>query len=141
MLGCAGLLQVFYLALLALLPRAGVAQTLQQLCDEQRLALFLRHYSTELQSLPDWSTPADVDAADYSQTAAQVMLLPGQQFIDVSGVGYAGDVAFIYQVRPTRSLSRARCYGSAASCCISVSQSCELIAQAPIASFAARRDS
>jgi hypothetical protein len=82
---------------LALLPGAVVCQTLQQLCDQQGLALFLRHYATELQSLPDWSTDAGVDAADYSQTAAQVLLLPGLKLISISGTGYPGDVAFIYQ--------------------------------------------
>ena len=101
-MGFSGLRSFWWcVALLALLPRAVVCQTLQQLCDQQGLALFLRHYATELQSLPDWSTDANVDAADYTQTAAQVLLLPGQQFIDVNGNEYPGDVAFIYQVRPT----------------------------------------
>ena len=34
---------------------AAFGQTLQQQCDQQGLALFLRHYATDLQQLPDWN--------------------------------------------------------------------------------------
>ena len=88
------------IALLALLPATGRCQTLQELCDQQGLALFLRHYATDLQQLPDWSDFSNVDATDFTQTASQVLLSPGQQFINVSGTPYAGNVAFIYQARP-----------------------------------------
>jgi len=89
---------------LALLPHGAVGQTLQQLCDQPGLALFLRHYATDLQQLPDWSDFSNVDATDYAQTASQVFLPPGQHLINVSGTPYAGDVAFIYQARPYTSM-------------------------------------
>ena len=88
---------------LALLPHTAFGQTLQQQCDQQGLALFLRHYATDLQQLPDWSDFANVDATDYTQTVSQVFLPPGQHFINVSGTPYAGDVAFIYQARCSQS--------------------------------------
>ena len=85
---------------LALLPHSALGQTLQQLCDQQGLALFLRHYATDLQQLPDWNDFSNVDATDFTQTVSQVFLPPGQHFINVSGTPYAGNVAFIYQARP-----------------------------------------
>ncbi len=94
---------------LALLPHGALGQTLQQLCDQQGLALFLRHYTTDLQQLPDWSDFANVDATDYAQTASQVFLPPGQHLINVSGTPYAGDVAFIYQARCSWSLLCCAC--------------------------------